>query len=351
MKTVFVVGAGASAGEGVEFPTGDKLKKEISKLTDIQSKSIHSKTDRKTSEFYETLIFYMQKKGNGFVLNIGELNEKFKDISQTVQQASSIDNYIFNRQEDELIQLIGKLSILYLLNDYESSSKMASINNRSEIARFENTWYVKLARKFTDNCSFSSLGNKLSNATFIIFNYDRCLEYFLFYHIKFVYGKADEEVRQILKKATFIHPYGSVGKLPELNELDNWNFSRKMNHLELLKNRNNIKTFLETVDPDGDDYVNIQYAITNMAQLVFLGFGFNQMNLELLKPKTEKITKYISVFASTSGLSSDDVESLGATFEDTYAWQRSSQINTVKFRNADCYCDKFFDHFNLSISM
>jgi hypothetical protein len=51
------------------------------------------------------------------------------------------------------------------------------------------------------------------NASFIIFNYDRCLEQFLVNALPRLYAISETEADSIVHNINIIHPYGSVGEL------------------------------------------------------------------------------------------------------------------------------------------
>ena len=52
------------------------------------------------------------------------------------------------------------------------------------------------------------------NVSFIVFNYDRCIEHFLLFVLQNAYGISDREAGKILvEKLRIIHPYGVVGDI------------------------------------------------------------------------------------------------------------------------------------------
>jgi hypothetical protein len=53
--------------------------------------------------------------------------------------------------------------------------------------------------------------NKVS---FVTFNYDRCVEHFLFVSLKNSFGRPDEETAQVVKKFNVVHLHGRLGHLP-----------------------------------------------------------------------------------------------------------------------------------------
>src|SRR5690606_32255000 len=78
----------------------------------------------------------------------------------------------------------------------------------------QNTWYAPLARLLFSQVSKSEPRTALANVQFVIFNYDRCLEEFMWLATQAYFDISHEEAAEILAGVPFIHPYGSLGPLP-----------------------------------------------------------------------------------------------------------------------------------------
>src|SRR3974390_1905701 len=133
----------------------------------------------------------------------------------------------------------------------------------------------------------------LENVTFVTFNYDRCLEFFLINALTKVYG--DQNLaRGIVTSARIIHVYGTVGALPALTGSENSEEGRigfgggpgagpaidRYLHFPSLVGR--IKTYTEQIK-DKAHLDGVQWDIERCEQLFFLGFGYHQPNIDLLQ--------------------------------------------------------------------
>jgi hypothetical protein len=50
--------------------------------------------------------------------------------------------------------------------------------------------------------------------SFIVFNYDRCIEHFIFHAAQSYYGVDPGRAAQFVAAISFYHPYGSIAPLP-----------------------------------------------------------------------------------------------------------------------------------------
>ena len=147
-----------------------------------------------------------------------------------------------------------------------------------------NTWYLGFFQSITENCSFEEVAERLKLITLIVFNYDRCIEYFLIEALKVFYGKNNEEVEKLLTKLTIIHPYGMLAELSSTDSQKGYQFGETLFEDDLVKCSSNIKTFTEGMSDDSLIQNQIHDAILNVEQLVLIGFAFHELNMKLLTP-------------------------------------------------------------------
>lgn len=170
-KTLFILGAGASKPYG--YPTGNDLRYKI--LTMMDEDDI---IDAYTK-------WYLQKNKNMLVSNSSEVfKEKFEGSADY-----SIDAFLEHRPE---FMEIGKIYIAKILISFEEDKRLRNIKDN---------WYMYLFNRM--KISFEELGkNKIS---FITFNYDRSLEYFLFKAIQDKFTKTSNECAEMMKKFPIVH--------------------------------------------------------------------------------------------------------------------------------------------------
>ncbi|SDA27251.1 hypothetical protein SAMN05216315_13250 [Nitrosospira sp. Nsp18] len=110
----------------------------------------------------------------------------------------------------------------------------------------------------------------------------------------------------MVKGIEIYHPYGMVESLPFICQERGVGFGATLHATKLMDLTSQIKTFAEETDEGSS---GIRKRIKEARQLVFLGFAFHPMNMELLLPSFATVGVTDSrVFAATSGLSSSDKE-------------------------------------------
>lgn len=271
-------------------------------------------------------------------------------IRDAMPQAISIDNFIDNHQGDEKIELCGKLAIVKSILDAEKSSKIYvdPSNNRNGInyARTEACWLNPFTRLLTENCRADQLEERLKSVAFVIFNYDRCIEHYLYYALQNYYKLSETKVAELLNAVQFYHPYGSVGTLPWQGQKNVAAFGGDLRPDSLLDNARQIKTFTEGTDPDSSEVCAIREAVATSGNLLFLGFAFHKLNMQLICPEATSMDEisHKRAYATAFGLSKSDCTAIAAEI----CSMRGSPKTEV--RN-DLTCTAIFSEYTRSISL
>lgn len=305
-RTTFVVGAGASLELG--FPTGSQLKEEISKGLDIRFDR-GSRPTRGDFAVAEALRQYADHhKGEAEQYNT--YLEAGWHISRAMPQAISIDNFIEN-QEDKKVTAIAKLGIASCLIDAEKNCRLRfqrELNNVSTInwEEIQKTWIHPLMQTLTAGTKRSSADEIFNKIDFIVFNYDRSLEFYLTHSIANYYNMPIGEAHGIVAKANFMHPYGQIGKLRwQTEQLPIMDFGTE-DKSSLYEISRSILTFSEQIE-DATYLDRIRSSIDHADQIVFLGFAFHDSNMALLKPQL-RTRDTMRVIATAFGISSPDCD-------------------------------------------
>lgn len=207
-KTLFVIGAGASFELGL--PLGDGLKKSIAGLLNITFPDGWNQT---TGDYQiaEILKAKAQSEGNR---DWNYLLHKCWLIRDALPGSLSIDNLLDAHRRDPDIAFIGKLAIAKAILTAERSSKLF-VNLRTErelsFADVADTWLVPLFQLMSEGVSKEEAITLFDKLTFVVFNYDRCLESFLPLALRLYYGFSDNETIELIKNARIIHPYEARG--------------------------------------------------------------------------------------------------------------------------------------------
>ena len=282
-KTLYILGAGAS--REANLPTGNQLKTEIANFLDIKFEDGRAQTsgDRDITEALR--IYVKQAEDHN---NINPHMRAAWQIRDAMPQAISIDNFIDTHSNNKKIELCGKLAIVRSILNAERNSLLYFDNQSSysklDFSVLKETWYASFMKLLTENCTKENLLKRMKSISLIVFNYDRCIEHFLYNSLQNYYGIPPEEARDLINEIEIYHPYGVVGSLP-------WQAGQSMQFgadpypKQLLELANQIKTFTEGTDPKSSEILALRNNIAQTDRLVFLGFAFHRLNMNLMSPQ------------------------------------------------------------------
>ena len=277
-QTVIVVGAGAS--HEAKLPTSTELKRSIAKDLDIRFDGL------KQISGDRTIATSLQSR-------VHDINPHFHacwKMRDALPQAISIDNFIESHQGNEEIELCGKLAIVRSILEAEKRSLLyinrTNTNNKLNFKPLEETWFNVFWQRISDNCQAEGLRERLSSIALIVFNYDRCIEHFLYHSIQNYYGLSADSSASLVNAMKIFHPYGMVGSLPWSAGSAQMEFGAEPSAQHLMRLAEQIKTFTEGTNPEASDIVKIRRQVATTDTLVFLGFAYHRQNLELLQRPT-----------------------------------------------------------------
>lgn len=342
-KTTIILGAGASCEVGL--PVGRELKTRIARLLDIRYGRGGYEQESGSEEIDFSFRNIVQAEGGR------DINPYLKAcwrIRDAMPQAISIDNYLDAHADDELTVIAGKLGIAQsILAAERSSSIYASQHGNPTMINFEqieDTWFNKFTQLLTENCRVDDLSDNLTNLSVISFNYDRCFEHFLYNAIQNYYRLDATTAAEILTNLSIYHPYGRVGSLLWQQQETPIEFGADPRPQNLLKIYTQIRTFTEGTNPEGSDIDNIRSAVAECDRLIFLGFAFHPMNMDLLSSDNKDCTPTVS-YGTALGLSNPD----RAIVEREIKAMTGNDIGSVELRN-DLTCSQLLDEYRRSIT-
>ena len=184
------------------------------------------------------------------------------------------------------------------------------------------------------------------NVAFIVFNYDRCIEYFLFHALQRAYNISDSEAWSILDDLTVIHPYGDIGPVRQTP------FGAKTLNCAQLASR--IRTYTEQ-EKTGNIRQEIAVEVARAECMIFLGFAYHPQNVRLLQPKDKMSRKPVYGTAAKCRTSARrNRYSLGSRFMEpppsvSNAIAASTRDNIVRLENK-LTCADLFDYYARSLS-
>jgi hypothetical protein len=343
-RTVFVVGAGAS--DEVGLPIGKVLTSEIAKLVNL-----HVEFDRPTKgdwQIYEMLRREVQANPDAWVGN--KLLVSARHVAEAMEMATSIDTFLESFGHDKERQLIGKLGIAKAIITAERKSKLATRETYKpfNIRDVLDTWYVRLAQLLFSGVPATTPHVAFENVSFIVFNYDRCLQAFLARALQVYFQISEGAAHDIVRNVRFFHPYGNLGGM----------FPGDSPHLpfgaddyDLRQLAESINTFSESATDD-EILRAVRDEIREAETLVFLGFGFHDQNMEILSLPAPPITHpaAVRVLATTYGMSNSDAEIVRNLIGNMLSGEPLSTRTPYTVSTFDGKCSTFFAEYWRSLT-
>lgn len=341
-KTVIVVGAGASSEVGL--PTGAELKADVAnKLSfefelDQWRQSRMIKGDPYIANFLNALRANSVVKSDPF--------KAAKKLSVILPQGLSIDTVLDNHSDDETMTVCGKCGIFSSIIQSERKSSLFHSTDTTassfDFKRSEDSWFHFFFMLLTEGAHQTRVKDIFKNLTFIIFNYDRCIEYYLCEALLNYYRLDSIEVTNIVKELKIFHPYGTIGKLNWRDSGTELDVSFGSENYNLLTADKTIKTFSERVDGNSG-LVGIQKEIQEAETLIFLGFAFHEQNMQLLSTVASTVR---NIYGTALNVSNSDTTVIKETIKNTLNPIDSS----VKINLGQSWkCSDIFKEFRLSL--
>ena len=344
-NTVFIIGAGAS--KEAKLRTGLELKGHIAQLLDIRYGDFGDKQEHGDYLIASALFEHVRQLDG----RRGDINPYLHEawrIRDALPQAISIDHFIDAHRDNDKIALCGKLAIVRSILEDERKSLLYYEPSRDSNFNFrvlEKTWYIPFFQLLTENCGKNDIEERFKSITLIIFNYDRCVEHFIYNALQNYYGLPEGEVIELVKNINIYHPYGVVGTLPWVDQNGAMEFGAEPRPVQLLELSQKIKTFTEGTDPGSSEILEIRKHMNIANRVVFLGFAFHKLNMLLIAPQQVDGTSNstIKCFATTNGISNSDKEVIEEQIKELYS-------GPIEVQMANLTCADFFTEYWRSLS-
>jgi hypothetical protein len=318
-KTLLVIGAGTSCE--FDLPAGDGLRNRIADLANMR----HGGGD----DLIRDAISTWPDPQAGYAAAMR--------LVQGVRLAPSIDTFLDSHREDNELVRVGKLGIARAILGAERQSSLWQSGSgsfdfhseRSDRPAPFDTWLGRLFRILQPGVAAGAPELIFDNLTIANFNYDRCVEHFLFYALQDLFALPPTKAAQVMAKLDVIHPYGAVGALSwERRDTPKLAFGDdRLSWRDLEIAASGIRTFTEQKH-DPDDVARMLGALVTADQIAFLGFGFHEQNMRLLTPTAP--ARASSVFATVFEQSGQDAEVSKREIVQTLAGQAAPHMKTER---------------------
>lgn len=302
-RTVFIVGAGASKEAGL--PVGKELIDIIAERLNY-----HVRNGTLNPELGDPDILDVLQQHAHTPPEMGAHIAAAMRIRDGIIYSNSIDSFIDIHREDAKIQMCGKLAIVKSILKAEAESKLfinVVTNNFSNVQDLKPTWFFTFLKNLNDGVRKEEINRIFERVAFIVFNYDRCVEHFLFHALQAHYGIDEAKSASVMETLKIIHPYGTIGDLP-WQRSNGIQFGSTATRFNLEEMMSRIKTYTEQVE-EGTQLNAIRNEVKHADTLVFLGFSYHPQNMKLLKPEGPCDTE--KVFGTAWGISGHDIGIIG----------------------------------------
>ena len=341
-KNVIVVGAGASKEFGL--PTGAELAQSIAGIADIRFDDFGTRLSSGDHQIVSTLRFLVETSGTGN-RDINPYLHAAWRIRDNMSLAPSIDNFLDTHRDDPLLVDFGKIAICHAIQMAESSSKLRvdyrESNPTINFRAIKGSWLEQLFKLLVAQRNFEDFLTALSQITFVSFNYDRCIHQFFYFACTSYFSLNPESQQKLLAALRVLYPYGTIGQFT-VGGL-NTNFGQVNYQGQLIEASRLIRTFTEGAE--SSLVKEIRSEIESSEIVMFLGFGFLQLNMDLLFQNQR--FRPIRVLGTGKGLSKDSISEVEVELADIFVHGSAGMVDMddpERIRIVDCTCgDLFFE--------
>lgn len=344
-NTVVVLGAGASNEIGL--PLGTHLKRSISKI--CRFKFDFGRFVAGDGEFFDEL-----RRCEHFRTSDGanRIQRACQKISNGIGFVSSVDNFLEMHANDPDIQLCAKCAIASLVLRGERKSDLyvdqSNAYNRLSADVLDGKWYQELAHVLFEGVREGDVSDALGRVTFVSFNYDRCLEWFLLQAMTGVYALDRSKAEQLLSSSTVLHPYGDIGAVSWASGRSDFYGCESHGSLGQIASR--ILTYTEKATPQVVQ--RVRSAIQKAEMVVFLGFAFHAQNMDLLLSDDLDGTRQASTIIGTgAGMSEDDLRQISTRLTADFTRHVAGLKKKPNVQLVDLKCAEFLQRFKRTLSV
>ena len=291
-STTFVIGAGCSKELGL--PLGLDLMSDIYRTI----KEIHSPK-------YHALQGAFLRCG---VANANiDVDRRFAAFAAGLFAAPSIDQYLDFHRDDDAMVALGKCAIATEILYAETNSDLGEAKYDG---RLPSCWLRTLFHLMAEGTTKQDPAGLFHNINFICFNYDRTIELFFLRAVMSLVHCTYDEARLILRGLRIWHPYGVVGGYevgqPGISTATVAFSDERIDEFKVLSASQGLQTFTQGM-ADEKERDAIRSKLATAQQIVFLGFGYLDQNMELLRLRPSP-TDADQIHGTVYGMSPTDAD-------------------------------------------
>lgn len=270
---VVIVGAGSACE--YNMPLGSALAAGIA--SDVRFRFEHFSDQPMKGDKHLFQILYRHCAGDQEKLS--RFTVAGNDLAAAIASTVSIDDALYQLGENAEAVTIGKLGIVRSILKAEAGSSLAlsDRNGRLDDDRGRDGWIEQLFSMAITGLKKSELDRAFDKITFVNFNYDRCIEHYLFWSLQRI-GLTDKHAEEIVSRLKMIRPYGSVGSVSTKSRQHLQYGASSVDPFHVIPR---IRTYTESEALH--DRAELEDSLFNAGLILILGFGFHAQNLQLLE--------------------------------------------------------------------
>ncbi|MET3781751.1 hypothetical protein ABIC32_002403 [Brevundimonas sp. 1080] len=215
----------------------------------------------------------------------GPARQALSRIATSVTSRDSIDDFVNEWAAMPRLAEIAKLCIAQVIIAAESATFLGP-HSRGEttpavlLASMRPTWLDQVVR-YVGSPRFERrrLHDALATTSFVVFNYDRCIEYYLYANLTSVQGLSAADAAVAISRINIIHVYGAIDPMPELGGRTSFG---AVDARGLTFAASGLQTYCESITSHVAE--RIRATVQHAERLVFLGCAFHPQNMAALFP-------------------------------------------------------------------
>lgn len=305
-QVVLVVGAGASHDK-YGLPLGGQLASGIASDTNFYFEHIVNRPTRGDADLFDEVIY--SKFGHDRA-KLDLYTAAGHRLSAALGSTISVDDALYQLSDyPEAVQL-GKICIMrsILKAERNSNLKLQYERGQPKLDSGRDGWIEQLFSIAITGFKLSEIKYAFKRVTFINFNYDRCIEHYLFWSLQRL-GLTVDDASETIQNLNIIRPYGTLGSILDgTPSFLQFGAVPRSDPLDMIKR---IRTFTESEALH--DKEKLSTALVDASLIIFLGFGFHHQNMKLLTLSPNLQLRRAKVLATVFGVHDANLPELKST--------------------------------------
>jgi hypothetical protein len=228
--------------------------------------------------------------------NLDRYTEASRRLSAAISSTVSIDDALHQLSDYPEAVTMGKVCIIrsILTAERKSELKIDPTLGQPKPEAGRQGWIEHLFSMAITGFKLSEIEKAFSNITIVNFNYDRCIEHYVYWSLQRI-GLSEQESSNIVSRMNILRPYGTLGSIMRVDDTFlQFGESRRMDLFAMV---DRIRTFTEAKTLH--DTAELRRALSKASLVIYLGFGFHPQNLKLLSLVKSPANPATKVLATT----------------------------------------------------